>query len=50
MDKITKIKKLAEGGWALYSVDPNSKTEDQDGYVGAECEGFLPKGVPIENS
>jgi hypothetical protein len=50
MDKITKIKKLAEGGWALYSVDPKSKTEYQYGYVGAECEGLLPKGVPIENS
>jgi hypothetical protein len=52
MDNITKIKKLAEGGYAIYAIDPKTKTENQVGYIGEALpiEGYLPKGVKIENS
>jgi hypothetical protein len=33
---ITKVKKLAEGGYALYAVDPKTKTETQVGYIGVK--------------
>jgi hypothetical protein len=50
--EITKAKKLAEGGYALYAVDPKTKTETQVGYVGGNLslEAWIPKGVKIENS
>ena len=52
MDNITKIKKLAEGGYAIYSVDPKTKSEMQVGYIGEglTLEAWLPKGIKIENS
>jgi hypothetical protein len=50
MEKITKIKKLAEGGYAIYAVD--TKSELQVGYIGdgLDIKGWLPEGVKIENS
>jgi hypothetical protein len=50
--EITKAKKLAEGGYALYAIDPKTKTETQVGYVGGNLslEAWIPKGVKIENS
>jgi hypothetical protein len=50
--EITKAKKLAEGGYALYAIDPKTKTETQVGYVGENLvlEAWIPKGVKIENS
>jgi hypothetical protein len=50
--EITKAKKLAEGGYALYAVDPKTKTETQVGYIGGNLslEAWIPKGVKIENS
>jgi len=52
MDNITKIKKLAEGGYAIYAVDPKTKSEMQVGYIGdgLDIKGWLPEGVKIENS
>jgi hypothetical protein len=52
MDNITKIKKLAEGGYAIYAVDPKTKSEIQVGYIGdgLDIKGWLPEGVKIENS
>ena len=49
---ITKVKKLAEGGYAIYATDPKTKTETQVGYVGENLslEAWIPKGVKIENS
>jgi hypothetical protein len=49
---ITKAKKLAEGGYALYSIDPKTKQETQVGYIGENLniEAWLPQGVKIENS
>ena len=49
---ITKVKKLAEGGYALYSIDPKTKQESQVGYIGENLtlEAWLPKGVKVENS
>lgn len=48
---ITKVKKLKEGGYAIYSVDPKTKQESQTGYIGESLplEGWLPEGVKIEN-
>ena len=50
--EITKAKKLKEGGYALYATDPKTKTETQVGYIGEGLpfEGYLPKGLKIENS
>ena len=50
--EITKAKKLKEGGYALYAVDPKTKTETQVGYIGEhlDLKGWLPEGVKIENS
>lgn len=50
--EITKAKKLKEGSYALYGIDPKTKTENQVGYIGEglPLEGYLPKGVKIENS
>jgi hypothetical protein len=50
--EITKAKKLAEGGYALYAIDPKTKTETQVGYIGGNLslEAWIPKGVKIENS
>jgi hypothetical protein len=50
--EITKAKKLKEGGYALYGIDPKTKTETQVGYIGENLtlEAWLPKGVKIENS
>jgi hypothetical protein len=49
---ITKVKKLAEGGHALYSIDPKTKVETQVGYIGENLDPkcWLPEGVKIENS
>lgn len=49
---ITKVKKLAEGGWAIYSTDPKTKTEIQVGYIGENLnpQSWLPEGTKIENS
>ena len=49
---ITKVKKLAEGGYALYAIDPKTKQETQVGYMGENLDpkGWLPDGVKIENS
>ena len=50
--EITKAKKLKEGGYALYGIDPKTKTETQVGYIGdnLDLKGLLPQGVKIENS
>ena len=50
--EITKAKKLKEGGYALYGIDPKTKTEIQVGYIGESLtlEAWLPKRVKIENS
>jgi hypothetical protein len=50
--EITKAKKLKEGGYALYGVDPKTKQEMQVGYIGEglPLDGYLPKGLKIENS
>jgi hypothetical protein len=50
--EITKAKKLKEGGYALYAIDPKTKQEAQVGYIGENLtlEAWLPKGVKIENS
>jgi len=50
--EITKAKKLKEGGYALYGIDPKTKSEIQVGYIGEglPLEGYLPKGLKIENS
>jgi hypothetical protein len=49
---ITKAKELAEGGYALYSIDPKTKQETQVGYIGENLniEAWIPQGVKIENS
>jgi len=49
---ITKVKKLAEGGYALFSIYPKTKQEAQVGYIGEnrDPKGWLPEGVKIENS
>ena len=49
---ITKVKTLAEGGYALYSIDPKTKTETHVGYMGEilDPKGWLPEGLKIENS
>jgi hypothetical protein len=49
---IVKAKKLAEGGYALYSIDPKTKQETQVGYIGENLniEAWIPQGVKIENS
>jgi len=49
---ITKVKKLAEGGYAIYATDPKTKQETQVGYIGENLtpEAWLPQGVKIENS
>jgi len=50
--EITKAKKLKEGGYALYAIDPKTKQEAQVGYIGENLnlEAWLPKGVKVENS
>jgi len=50
--EITKAKKLKEGGYALYAIDPKTKQETQVGYIGENlnADAWLPKGVKIENS
>jgi len=49
---ISKVKKLAEGGYALFSIDPKTKTETQVGYIGENLDPkcWLPEGTKIENS
>jgi len=49
---ITKAKKLAEGGYALYAIDLKTKQETQVGYIGENLtlEAWLPQGVKVENS
>jgi len=50
--EITKAKKLKEGGYALYAIDPKTKQESQVGYIGENLDpkGWLPQGVKIENA
>ena len=50
--EITKAKKLKEGGYALYAIDPKTKQESQVGYIGENLDpkGWLPQGVKVENS
>jgi hypothetical protein len=49
---ITKVKKLAEGGWAIYATDTKTKQESQVGYIGTNLDpkNWLPEGTKIENS
>jgi hypothetical protein len=49
---ITKVKKLAEGGYAIYATDSKTKTETQVGYIGENLDpkNWLPAGTKIENS
>jgi len=44
-----KVKKLPEGGWAIYGTDPKTKTEAQVGYIGEnlKVEAFLPEGAQL---
>ena len=44
-----KVKKLPEGGWAIYGTDPKTKTEAQIGYIGEnlKVEAFLPEGAQL---
>lgn len=44
-----KVKKLPEGGWAIYGIDSKTKQESQVGYIGEnlDLQGFLPEGAQI---
>jgi len=44
-----KVKKLPEGGWAIYGIDPKEKKETQIGYIGEnlKVEAFLPEGAQL---
>jgi len=44
-----KVKKLPEGGWAIYGIDNKEKKEIQIGYIGENLnvEAFLPAGAQI---
>ena len=44
-----KVKKLPEGGWAVYGIDPKEKKEIQVGYIGENLnvEAFLPPGAQL---
>ena len=46
-----KVKKLPEGGWAVYSIDPKDKREIQTGYIGPnlKMEAFVPENAQIQN-
>lgn len=45
----TKVKKLPEGGWAIYGIDPKEKKEVQIGYIGENLnvEAFIPEGAQL---
>lgn len=44
-----KVKQLADGGWAIYSIDPKDKKEIQTSYIGPnlKMEAFLPENSQI---
>jgi len=44
-----KVKKLPEGGWAIYGIDSKEKKEIQIGYIGENlnAEAFLPEGAQL---
>lgn len=44
-----KVKKLPEGGWAIYGIDSKTKQEAQVGYIGENLnvEAFLPEGAQL---
>lgn len=44
-----KVKKLPEGGWAIYGIDPKEKKEIQMGYIGENLnvEAFVPEGAQL---
>ena len=44
-----KVKKLSEGGWAIYGIDPKEKKEIQIGYIGENLnvEAFIPAGAQL---
>ena len=41
-----KVKKLPEGGWAMYGIDTKEKKEVQIGYIGEnlKVEAFIQEG------
>ena len=44
-----KVKKLPEGGWAMYGIDTKEKKEVQIGYIGEnlKVEAFIPEGAQL---
>ena len=44
------VKKLKCGGWAIYTIDPKTKTQLQTGYIGGnlKLEAWLPEGAVVE--
>jgi len=44
-----KVKKLPEGGWAIYGIDTKEKKEIQIGYIGEslKVEAFIPEGAQL---